>query len=101
MEALGSKVCSIEKYDSIEMNSWLALQANLTNTSVRIQPIKQPMLPMQPMSLYTLHSKPSEEFELTANTLQAHMKPQSKLILKLLIYLTTHSRDDLTAATSW
>ena len=34
---------------------------------------------------------PSEEFELTANTLQAHMKPHGKLILKLLIYLTAHS----------
>ena len=36
-------------------------------------------------------SLPSEEFELTANTPQAHMKPHGKLILKLLIYLTAHS----------
>ena len=42
---------------------------------------------------------PSEEFELTANTLQAHMKPHGKLILKPLIYLTAHSSDDLTAVT--
>ena len=42
---------------------------------------------------------PSEEFELTANTLQAHMKPHGKLILKPLIYLTVHSRDDLTPVT--
>ena len=41
------------------------------------------------------HPNPSEEFELTANTLQAH----GKLILKPLIYLTVHSRDDLTAVT--
>ena len=42
---------------------------------------------------------PSEEFELTANTLQAHMKPYGKLILNPLIYLTAHSCDDLTAVT--
>ena len=42
----------------------------------------------------------SEEFELTANTVQAHMKPHGKLILKPLSYLTMHSRDDLTAVTS-
>ena len=42
---------------------------------------------------------PSEEIELTANTLQAHMKPHSMLILKPLIYLTAHSQDDLTAVT--
>ena len=42
---------------------------------------------------------PSEELKLTANTLQAHMKPHGKLILKPLIYLTAHSRDDLTAVT--
>ena len=40
---------------------------------------------------------PSEEFELTANTLQVHMKPHG--ILKPLIYLTAHSWDDLTAVT--
>ena len=34
---------------------------------------------------------PSEEFELTANTLQAHMKTHNKLILKPLIYLTANS----------
>ena len=42
---------------------------------------------------------PSEEFELTANTLQAHMKPHGKLILKPLIYVTMLSLDDLTAVT--
>ena len=44
---------------------------------------------------------PCEEFELTANALQAHMKPHIKLILKSLIYLKAHSGDDLTAVTSW
>ena len=44
-------------------------------------------------------NQPSEEFELTANTLQAHMKPHGKLILKPLSYLTMHSQDDLTAVT--
>ena len=39
---------------------------------------------------------PSEEFEFTANTLQAHMKTHSKLILKPLIYHTAISRDELT-----
>ena len=39
---------------------------------------------------------PSEEFEFTANTLQAHMKTHCKLILKPLIYLTANSQDDLT-----
>ena len=34
---------------------------------------------------------PSEEFKLTANSLQAHMKPHGKLILKSLNYLTAHS----------
>ena len=34
---------------------------------------------------------PSDEFELTANTLQANMKPHSKFILKPLIYLTAES----------
>ena len=42
---------------------------------------------------------PSEEFELTAKTLQARMKPHGKLILKPLIYLTAQSRHDLTAVT--
>ena len=42
---------------------------------------------------------PSEEYELRAKTLQARMKPHGKLILKPLIYLTAHSRDDLTAVT--
>ena len=35
----------------------------------------------------TVQTEPSEEFELTANTLQPHGK---------LIYLTMHSQDDLT-----
>ena len=39
---------------------------------------------------------PSEEFKFTANTLQAHMKTDGKLILKPLIYLTANSQDDLT-----
>ena len=43
-----------------------------------------------------LRLSPSEEFELTANTLQAHMKPFGKLILKPLICLTANSQDDLT-----
>ena len=38
-----------------------------------------------------LGAGPSEELELTANTLQAHMKPHGKLIFKPLIYLTAHS----------
>ena len=48
-------------------------------------------------SLMHLHT--SEEFELTVNTLQAHMKPHGKLILKPLMYFTVLSRDDLTAVT--
>ena len=48
---------------------------------------------------YRKQYHPSEEFELTANTLQAHMKTHGKLILKPLIYLTAHSGDDLTAVT--
>ena len=43
---------------------------------------------------------PSEEFELTDDTLQADIKLHGKLILKPLIYLTAHSWDDLTAVTS-
>ena len=39
---------------------------------------------------------PSEEFELTANTLQAPMKTDGRLILKPLIYHTANSPDDLT-----
>ena len=39
---------------------------------------------------------PIEQFELTANTLQAHMKTHGKLILKPLICLTANSHDDLT-----
>ena len=42
------------------------------------------------------HPLPSDEFELTANTLQAHMKPQGKLILKPLIYLMANTQDELT-----
>ena len=40
--------------------------------------------------------EPSEEFELTANTLRAHMKTHVKLILKPLIYLTADSQDEFT-----
>ena len=39
---------------------------------------------------------PSEEFELTANTLWAHMKTHGKLVLKPLIYLKANSQDMLT-----
>ena len=38
----------------------------------------------------------SEEFELTANTLKAHMRPHGKLILMPLIYNTANSGEDLT-----
>ena len=34
---------------------------------------------------------PSEEFEVTANPLLAHLKTHGKLILKPLIYLTANS----------
>ena len=34
---------------------------------------------------------PSEEFELTDNTVWAHMKTNGKLFLKPLIYLTANS----------
>ena len=48
------------------------------------------------------HRKPSEEFELTANSLEAHMKVtgssssmgHSKLILRTLSYLTVNSQED-------
>ena len=39
---------------------------------------------------------PGKECELTANTLSAHMKTHSKLILKPLIYLIANSQDELT-----
>ena len=39
---------------------------------------------------------PSEEFEFTTNTLQAHMKTHGKLILKPFVYHTANSRDDVT-----
>ena len=40
--------------------------------------------------------EPSEEFDFSAKTLQAHMKTHSKLILKSLIYHTANWWDDLT-----
>ena len=38
--------------------------------------------------------KPSEEFEVTANSLGAHTKTHGKLILRTLRYLTVNSQDD-------
>ena len=37
---------------------------------------------------------PSEEFELTANSLGAHIETDSGLILRTLSYLTVNSQDD-------
>ena len=37
---------------------------------------------------------PSEEFELTANSMRAHIETHRKLILRTLSYLTVNSRDD-------
>ena len=37
---------------------------------------------------------PSEEFELTANSLGAHIETHGKLILRTLRYLTMSSQDD-------
>ena len=37
---------------------------------------------------------PSEEFELTANLLGAHIETLGKLILRRLSYLTLNSQDD-------
>ena len=39
---------------------------------------------------------PSEEFELTANSLGAHIETQGKLILRTPSYLTVNSQDELT-----
>ena len=39
---------------------------------------------------------PSEEFELKANSLGAHIETQGKLILRTLSYLTLDSQDELT-----
>ena len=43
---------------------------------------------------------PSEEFELTSNTLRAHMKTHGKVISKPLIYRTGNSQDVLTLSNS-
>ena len=43
-----------------------------------------------------LHCQPSEEFELTANTLWVHKITHGKLILKPLIYPTVNSQHELT-----
>ena len=37
---------------------------------------------------------PSEEFELTANSLGAHIETYGKLIFRTLSYLTVNSQDD-------
>ena len=37
---------------------------------------------------------PSEEFELTGNSLGAHIETHGKLILRTLNYLTENSQDD-------
>ena len=37
---------------------------------------------------------PSEKFELTANSLGAHIETHRKLILRTLTYLTMNSQDD-------
>ena len=39
-------------------------------------------------------SQPSEEFELTTNSLGAHIETHGKLILRTLSYLTVNSLDD-------
>ena len=49
---------------------------------------KKSIPPSVSFSSYTL---PSEEFELTANTLRAHMTTHGKLVLKPLIYIVPHS----------
>ena len=41
-----------------------------------------------------LKELPSEEFELTANSLGAHIETQEKLIFRTLSYLTVNSQDD-------
>ena len=38
--------------------------------------------------------KPSEEFELAANSLGAHFETHRKLILRIFSYLTVNSQDD-------
>ena len=38
---------------------------------------------------------PSEEFELTANSLSTHIETHRKVILRTLRYLTLNSQDDL------
>ena len=42
----------------------------------------------------TCHSIPSEEFEITANSLGAHIESHSGLMLRTLSYLTVNSQDD-------
>ena len=39
---------------------------------------------------------PSEEFELTANSLGVHVESHGKIILRTLSYLTVNSQDELT-----
>ena len=39
---------------------------------------------------------PSEEFELTAKSIKAHIETHGGLILKTLSYLTVNSQDELT-----
>ena len=38
---------------------------------------------------------PSEEFEVTANSLGAHIETHGELILRTLMYLTVNSQDEL------
>ena len=39
--------------------------------------------------------EPSDEFELTANSLGVHIETHGKLILRTLSYLTVNSQDEL------
>ena len=56
-----------------------------------------------------VHSLPSEEFELTANSLVAHMKVtdsspgmgHGELILRSFVWLTEYSQDEITVSLLW
>ena len=41
-----------------------------------------------------MHAIPSEELELTANSLGTHIETHTKLILRTLSYITVNSEDD-------
>ena len=48
-----------------------------------------------PWSLPQQPSGPSEEFELTPNSLGAHIETHGKFILRTLSYLTVNSHDNI------